>query len=40
MKDVEHSIIDFAMVKKMKENLLDKTCGFVKYKRDTEQHID
>jgi len=40
VKDIEDSINDVAMKKKKRENLLDKTRGFVKYKRETKLYRD
>jgi NAD(P)H-dependent glutamate synthase small subunit len=39
-KDIEDSIADLAMKKKKRETLLDKTRGFVKYKRETKLYRD
>ena len=40
VKDIEDSINDLSMKKKKRENLLDKTRGFVKYKRETKLYRD
>jgi len=40
VKDIEDSINDIAMKKKKRENLLDKTRGFVKYKRESKLYRD
>eukprot|EP00092_Neocalanus_flemingeri_P019929 GFUD01021587.1.p1 GENE.GFUD01021587.1~~GFUD01021587.1.p1 ORF type:complete len:2149 (+),score=589.84 GFUD01021587.1:113-6559(+) len=39
-KDIEDSINDVGMKKKKRETLLDKTRGFVKYKRETKLYRD
>ena len=39
-RDIEDSIADLAMKKKKRETLLDKTRGFVKYKRETKLYRD
>merc|ERR1719187_1272188 len=40
IKDIEDSINDVAMKKRKREVLLDKTRGFVKYKRETKMYRD
>merc|ERR1719187_14988 len=40
IKDIEDSINDIAMKKRKREVLLDKTRGFVKYKRETKMYRD
>merc|ERR1719471_33791 len=39
-RDIEDSIADLAMKKKKRETLLDKTRGFVKYKRESKMYRD
>ena len=39
-RDIEDSIADLAMKKKKRETLLDKTRGFVKYRRETKMYRD
>ena len=39
-RDIEDSIADLAMKKKKRETLLDKTRGFVKYRRETKLYRD
>ena len=39
-RDIEDSIADLAMKKKKRDTLLDKTRGFVKYKRETKLYRD
>jgi len=40
IEDIEDAINDVAMKKKKRETLLDKTRGFVKYKRETKMYRD
>ena len=39
-QDIEDTVADVVMKKKKKETLLDKTRGFVKYKRETKMYRD